>query len=200
MVAVLAVAGCVAGPVQVDGEPAPLIAPTGTPTPTPSRPAPVVPPSGTAVRPRAYVEHTLSRSGVTIRLPVPADWSLKETEYGVDFGDRSGRLLLRLYIRERQGEAVGVSAARAWELAEPEISRGLANYRRLGIVAVPGIGDSAADWTFTFDRGVTRQVVDRGISVGPVTVAVYFSAEQQFYDAMLPVFTKAAGGLVISEG
>lgn len=192
----VAVAGCVAGPVRVEGEPAPLTAPTGAPTP--SRPAPVASPGGTPVLPRAYVEHTLSRSGVTIRLPVPAGWSLTEKEYGVDFGDPSGRLLLRLDIRERRGEAVGLTAARAWELSEPEISRGLANYRRLGIVAVPGVGDSAADWTFTFDRGVTRQVVDRGISVGPVTVAIYFSAEQQLYDAMLPVFTRAAGGLVIS--
>jgi hypothetical protein len=199
VVAALAVAGCVAGPVQVDGEPAPLTAAAGAPTP--SRPAPVVSPSGTAVLPKAYAEHTLARAGVTIRLPVPVGWSLTEKEYGVDFGDPSGRLLLRLDIRERRGEAVGVSAARAWELGEPQISRGLANYRRLGIVAVPGIGDSAADWTFTFERGgVTRQVVDRGISVGAVTVAVYLSAEQQLYDAMLPVFTKAADGLVISGG
>lgn len=197
-----AIAGCAPAPQRVPGTPPPLTADagtaTGTPQTTPSRPPPVLAPTGAAALPRSFAPYTRSAFGVTIRLPVPADWSMDESPYGADFGDPSGRLLLRIEIRELAGTAVGATAAQAWELIEPAVSSRLANYRRLDIVDVPGIGDSAADWTFTFDRGVRRQVIDRGISVGTVSVAVYFSAEQTLYGSMLPVFTKVVDGLVIT--
>jgi hypothetical protein len=193
-------AACSAGPQVVPGSPPPLTAaPTSSgapPSPTPSRPAPAPATSGTAALPTAYVDYTLTGHGVTMTLPVPASWSLTRTANGVDFGDPSGRLLLRLEVRARTGDE---DAVRAWETAEPQFT-GLRAYRRLGLAEVPGVGDSAADLTFTFERGVTRQVVDRGIAVGGAWLAIYFSAEQRLYEAMLPVFTRATEGLRISGG
>jgi eukaryotic-like serine/threonine-protein kinase len=197
-VLVAAVAGCTAGPTSVSGQPGPLTAPTGTAAV--SRPAPVQTPSGTAVLPTAYGPETLTRYGVTMTLPVPADWSKDVRDDGVvNYGDPSGRLLLRLDIRQRSGDAVGLTPERAWVEAEPEGSKRLANYRRIAITAATGPGDSAADWTFTFDRGVRRQVVSRAIFVGAETITVYFSTEQTLYESMLPVFDRAMAGLTISR-
>ena len=185
-----AATGCTQ-PRPVSGTAAPLTA-----SATPSRPPPATTPSGTARLPTSYVVQTLEGEGVTVRVPVPAGWSLVPTTHGVDLGDASGRLLLRLEIRPR---TPGVSAARAWEIAEPENTKKLRDYRRLAITPVPGVGESAADWTFTFEREVTRRVVDRAVAVGGASVAIYFSAEQRLYEQMLPVFRTATAGLVIIE-
>lgn len=196
--AVVLLAGC-AGPRSVPGTPEPLSAPGATaptPTPTPSRPAPVATPSGTPVLPTAYVTHTLQARGVTLQVPVPATWSLDRTEFGVDLGDPSGRLLLRLEIRP----VAERDAVRGWEAYEPTLKQDLDDYRRIDLSPVAGVGDSAADLRFTFGKQTVRQVIDRGIVAGDASIAVYFSAEQRNYAEMLPVFGRAVGGLTITGG
>jgi eukaryotic-like serine/threonine-protein kinase len=188
----LALSACSVGPERVPGVPAPLAA--VTPSPSASRPPPRTEPSGTAVEPTQYVPYTFRGQGVTATVPVPANWSLTKTPYGADFGDPSGRLLLRLEIRERTaGDAV-----RGWELYEPELSERLTNYRRVDLVAVSGYGDSAADLTFTFDRDGPRRVIDRSVLSGQASIAIYFSAEQAAFDRTSRVFSLVADGLTIT--
>lgn len=187
-------AGCARGPDEVSGQADPVTAVTTTPAATPSRPAPVVRPSGTATPPSAYGPFELTGQGLTVRLPVPTHWSLTRTSRGVDFGDPTGTVLLRVEIVAR-----GAATARAgWEAAEVGFRRQLPGYQRLGLADVPGVGDNAADLTFTFVRdGVTRRVIDRGIVVGDAAMAIYYSAPQDAYDRTAPVFDRASRDLEI---
>jgi hypothetical protein len=184
------VTGCAAAPTEVPGRAGPLAV-----SASPSRAPVATRPSGTPTPPAAYVPHTLRRLGVAVTLPVPADWSRTDTGRGVDFGDPTGNVLLRVEV-----VAAGAPTARAvWESAEAGFRAALPGYRRLGLADVPGVGDDAADLTFTFDRdGVTRRVIDRGIVVGGAHVAVYYSAPQDAYDRMAPVFDRASRDLVLS--
>lgn len=193
LTAALGLAGCSGAPEEVPGPAGAVVAATSGPAAT--RPAPAPRPSGTPTPPAAYAPYELAREGVTVRLPVPVDWSLTRTERGVDFGDPSGTVLLRVEVVARS-----VPTARAgWEAAEAGFRRTLPGYRRLGLADVPGVGDNAADLTFTFVRdGVTRRVIDRGIVVGGAALAIYYSAPQDAYDRMAPVFDQASRGLRLS--
>jgi hypothetical protein len=187
-----ALAGCANGPAVVGGSAGPVTAPTTAASP--SRPAPAPRPSGTPTPPAAYGPYALTAHGLTATLPVPADWSLTKTTRGVDFGDPTGTVLLRVEIVTRSAP----TARAGWEAAEAGFRTSLPGYQRLGLADVPGVGDTAADLTFTFERdGVTRRVIDRGIVVGDAAMAIYYSAPQAAYDRMAPVFDRASRDLVL---
>ncbi|CAA9285702.1 MAG: hypothetical protein AVDCRST_MAG41-3957, partial [uncultured Corynebacteriales bacterium] len=161
----------------------------------PSRPAPLATPRGTPSAPAAYGPYTLERLGLSATLSVPAEWSLSRTERGVEFGDPTGTLLLRVEIVPRPA----ADARAAWEAAEPAFRRSLRDYRRLGLVDVRGVGESAADLSFTFTRdGITRQVIDRGILVDGLSLAIYFSAPRESYARTAVVFYRANRDLRLS--
>lgn len=185
---------CTAGPQEVGGPARPVTA-APTTSPVASRPAAVPRPSGSPTPPAAYAPYTLEREGITVRLPVPTDWSLTPTGRGVDFGDPTGTVLLRVEVVPKSTP----TARAGWEAAEPGFRRTLPGYTRLGLADVPGVGDNAADLTFTFVRdGVTRRVIDRGIVYGDAALAVYYSAPQDQYDLMAPVFDRASRDLDLS--
>jgi hypothetical protein len=79
-----------------------------------------------------------------------------------------------------------------------EAAASLPGYRRLAITPVPGVGDDAVDWAFTFVRDGRRQVVDRQILAGTARIAVYYSAPVALYQRYLPVWQRAAQGLTIT--
>lgn len=190
--AALVLAGCAREPREVAGPAGPV---TATPTAGASRPAPVTSPSGSPTPPTRYAPYELRREGLTARLPVPADWSVSRTQRGVDFGDPTGTVLLRVEIVPRSTR----TARESWLAAEAAFRRDLPGYRRLGLADVPGVGDSAADLTFTFTRdGVTRRVIDRGIVKGGAALAIYYSAPQDVYDRTAPVFDRASRDLRLS--
>lgn len=193
--AVLTGAGCAPAPRTVPGNPAPVTPlPSRSSSPGPASPTPVASPTGDPVLPAAYDTLTLSRAGTVVRLPVPRGWSRQQTSRGVELGDQSGTVLLRVEVAPRTAP----TAEAAWEALEPTTRRQLGGYRRLDIAAVPGPGDSAADWTFTFVRdGERRRVIDRGIVAGAAGIAVYFSSRERDYERLLPVWARATGGLVL---
>jgi hypothetical protein len=194
------VAGCATAPEVVAGSPAPLTpvpttaaAPTRsstpparpTATPTATRPGPVLP--------TEYETLQLAAQGVTVRLPVPAEWTRTRTQRGYDFGDPSQTLLLRIEVTGREGAQ---TARQHFESLEPDTAGRLVNYERLDAVDLP---DGALDWSFTFDgNGGRRRAIDRLLVSGPAAVAVYFSAVERDFDRLLPIWTKAKDGLTIS--
>lgn len=187
----LVMAGC-ARPQEVPGTAGPVTrAATGTATPTPtsSRPAPA--PSGTPVPPAEFSTYRLDRLGLAVELPVPAGWSRRTTGRGVEFGDPTGTTLLRVEIVPRSA----ATARESWEEAEKGFRVDLEDYRRLGLVDVPGPVDTA-DLTFTFVRDeVARRAIDRGYAVDGLSLAVYYAAPRDLYDRMLPVFERATRDL-----
>ena len=202
--AAVLVAGCAAQPVVVAGSPAPLTpVPTGTtlsPTRSPAPPASTSSAAGPTrpapVLPAAYETLELANHGVTVRLPVPVGWARTRTPRGYDLGDPSGTLLIRVDVTAR---ATGQTARQSWASFEPTTARQLAGYRLLGTRDVAGVGESALDWSFTFDgNGGRRQAIDRLLVSGPAGVAVYFSALERDFDRLLPIWNKARDGLTVS--
>lgn len=186
-------AGCAIRPDVVPGNAAPI---TGSPagaTP-PTRPTP----SGSPLPPvpSDFGALTMTGSGVTVTLPVPAGWTRKPSSAnGLDRTDvdlQDPEVLLRVDLAAR-----GQGSAEAGAIRNESATR-LAGYRRLGITAVPGVGDDAVDWTFTFERDGTRRVVDRQILSGTAGVAVYYSAPQDLYARYLPVWQRAVRDLKIT--
>jgi hypothetical protein len=208
LLALAAGTGCGTRPATISGAAAPL---TGTATPTapatsaptsPTPPAPTTPmtPSPTPIPlppvPTDFRTLTTSGFGVTVALPVPADWTRKPStppglvRTDVDLVDP--QVLLRLDLSARgPGSAEDVAARN-------ESATRLTGYRRIGITRVPGVGDDAADWAFTFQRDGTRQVVDRQVLSGQAAVAVYYSAPSDLYQRYLPVWERAVRGLSIT--
>jgi hypothetical protein len=195
-------AGCAAAPTRIAGDPAPLTAsgsaslpanasgasPTSPPSTSPASTAsPIVPPS--------YTPFRLSGAGVTISVPVPTGWQRSGNATRVDFRDATGQILLRVELQQRMAS----TARQAWEAADRNARATFQGYRLLGITDVPGVGDSAADWRFSFERdGVRRRVVDRGILSGDAGLAVYYSAPEPHYRRLAPVWDTAIAGLSIT--
>jgi hypothetical protein len=197
------VAGCAPAPEVVAGSPAPLtpVPTTVTPPATTARPSTSPPAGPTATRPApvlpaAYETLELAGHGVTVRLPVPAGWTRTRTARGYDLGDPSETLLLRVDVTARSS---GQTARQSWASFEPTTARQLAGYRLLGTRDVAGVGESALDWSFTFDgNSGRRQAIDRLLVSGPAGVAVYFSALERDFDRLLPIWTRAKDGLTVS--
>jgi hypothetical protein len=197
LVALAAAAGCATRPDVVPGNAAPI---TGSPGPAAGTqtPAPTPAPTGSPlpVVPADFRALTMTGFGVSVTLPVPADWArTPSTSSGLDRTDvglRTPQVLLRVDLSAR-----GEGSAEAGVLRNESAAR-LAGYRRLGIAPVPGVGDDAVDWTFTFQRDGARQVVDRQVLSGPAVVAVYYSAPQDLYERYLPVWHQAVRGLAIT--
>lgn len=184
LVALAAVSGCVTRPEVVPGNAAPI-----TGSATGSRPAT---PSGSPLPPvpTDFRALTMTGSGVSVTVPVPSGWARKpgSPTTGVDRTDvdlQDPEVLLRIDLTARGPGSAQAAALRT------ESGTQLTSYRRLGITAVPGVGDDAVDWTFTFERDGTRRAVDRQILSGTATVAVYFSAPRDLYARYLPVWQRA---------
>ena len=66
---------------------------------------------------------------------------------------------------------------------------------------MPGVGESAVDWSFTFtdDQG-RRQVIDRMLVQGSAAVAVYYSTTQRDFERLMPIWQQAVQRLVIESG
>jgi hypothetical protein len=143
----------------------------------------------------------LTGHGVTVRLPVPSGWSRKPISaragaVGTDFVDPTGLQLFRVEIIERVG---GLTARQGFVAYEPTV--GLPDYRRLNLVDVPGVGESAVDWSFTFNGpGGVRQVVDRMVVQGSGGIAVYYRTVQRDFERLVPIWRYAVAGLVIESG
>jgi hypothetical protein len=198
-----ALAGCTPPPPErVPGDPAPVtVAPSGGTAPAPTRPPGSPTPAGVPQLPTGYQEFELTGHGVTARLTVPSGWSRRPISarpgaVGTDFVDPSGVQLFRVEITARVG---GRTARQGFDAYEPTV--GLPDYRRLDLVDVPGVGESAVDWSFTFDgaRG-RRQVVDRMVVQGPAGVAVYYSTIQRDFERLVPIWQQAVARLVIESG
>ena len=100
--------------------------------------------------PTGYEGFELTGHGVTARLTVPSGWmrrpiSPRDDAVGTDFIDPSELQLFRVEIVAREGNR---TARQGFEAYEPSV--GLPGYSRLDLVAVPGVGESAVDWSFTF--------------------------------------------------
>jgi hypothetical protein len=212
--AVAAVAGCGVRPVDVPGAAVPVTASvprstasggtgaagtttpaatgsgggTNTDSPPPTGSLPAVPDD--------YETLTMSGFGLTVALPVPAAWARKpstspgRTRTDVDL--ENPEVLLRIDLSARGAGSAEDGAVRI------EAALTLPGYRRLAITPVPGIGDDAVDWTFTFVRDGQRQVVDRQVQAGTGTVAVYYSAPGPLYERYLPVWRRAVDELTIT--
>lgn len=199
----LAAAGCAIRPDVVPGNAAPITrspAPAGS---TPSTPAgstasTTASPTGSPLPPvpTDFRSVEMSGFGVSVTLPVPSAWTRKPSNSGgldrTDVDLQNPEVLLRIDLSAR-----GQGTAEAGAVRIESASR-LAGYRRLDITPVPGVGDDAVDWTFTFERDGTRQVVDRQILAGGAGVAVYYSAPQNLYERYLPVWQQAVRGLRIT--
>jgi hypothetical protein len=145
--------------------------------------------------PPSYTPFRLSGAGVTISVPVPTGWQRSSTATRVDFRDATGQILLRVELQQRTAS----SARQAWEAADRNARATFQGYQLLGITDVPGVGDTAADWRFSFERdGVRRRVVDRGILSGDAGLAVYYSAPEPHYRRLAPVWDTAIAGLSIT--
>jgi hypothetical protein len=193
-VLVLAAAGCGVRPEQVPGAAAPITAsPSGSGGPSASGSSggaqlPPVPTGFSPLRTSAF--------GVSVTVPVPADWTSKPSRTSgldrVDVDLENPEVLLRVDVTTR-GPGSAEDGARRNESATR-----LPGYHRIGITAVDGVGDDAADWAFTFERDGTRQVIDRQIVAGDGGIAVYYSAPEQLYQRYLPVWRRAVDQLVIT--
>lgn len=210
LVALAAAAGCATRPEVVPGNAAPITrsptpadaTPPTPPTPAPLTPAPLTPANPTTSAgsplppvPAAFEALTMTGGGVSVTLPVPSEWTRKPSSTaGLDRTDvdlRNPEVLLRVDLTGRGQGTAEAGAIRAESTVQ------LAGYHRLGVTAVPGVGDDAVDWTFTFERDGARRVVDRLILSGPAGVAVYYSAPQDLFARYLPVWQRAVSGLVI---
>lgn len=208
-----ALAGCAVGaPRLVDGTPAPLsaspsgtAAATGSPVPAATRPSGSPTAAGVPALPAGYRSFVLTAYGATVRLDVPTEWTERTDDRTGDepavvrnFGDATETLLVKVEISPRAGRRDAREGLAAYEPVVP-----VKNYRRLSIVDVPGVGDSAVDWTFTFTSatdGRLRRVADRLVVSGDASVAVYFSALSQDYSRLLPIWQRGVGTLEISGG
>ena len=95
--------------------------------------------------------------------------------------------------------ADGRTARQGFEAYEPTV--GLREYRRLDLVDVPGVGESAVDWSFSFtDDQERRQVIDRMLVQGSAAVAVYYSTTQADFERLMPIWQQAVERLVIESG
>lgn len=202
---------CGVRPVEVPGAAAPVTAtaPAGT-TPTASVPTGGTPiptgsarpsstPTPTASLPPVPVDYEtlrMSGFGVGVALPVPVGWTRTPSSTGglirTDVGLESPTVVLRIDLSARGAGSARDAAVRN------EAATTLPGYRRLGITPVPGVGDDAVDWAFTFVRDGRRQVVDRQILAGTAGIAVYYSAPVALYQRYLPVWQRAARGLTIT--
>jgi hypothetical protein len=215
LLALAGVAGCGTRSATLPGAAAPLTR-TGTVTPGPTTrtPAPASPtrtadgpsadgPSADSPTPTAlpavptdFRTVTTSGFGVTVALPVPAGWArTPSTSAGLirtDVDLVNPEVLLRVDLSAR-----GAGSAQDAAIRNESATR-LSAYRRIGITRVPGVGDDAVDWAFTFQRDGTRQVVDRQILSGQAAVAVYYSAPGELYQRYLAVWERAVRGLSIT--
>jgi hypothetical protein len=195
LIVLAAVAGCAIRPDVVPGNAAPI---TRSPTPAGSTPATTASRTGSPLPPVPTDFRALEMSGfgVSITLPVPSDWTSKPSKSGgldrTDVVLQNPEVLLRVDLSARGQGTAEAGAVRI------ESATQLAGYKRLDITPVPGVGDDAVDWTFTFERDGTRQVVDRQILSGAAGVAVYYSAPQDLYERYLPVWQRAVRGLRIT--
>jgi hypothetical protein len=203
LLALAGAAGCGTRSATIPGAAAPLTG-TGTVTPGPTTPAPAPTPTPTdsptptalPAVPTDFRTLTTSGFGVTVRLPVPAGWTDKpsrtDARIRTDVDLVDPQVLLRLDLSARAPGSAQDAAERT------ESATRLTGYRRIGITRVPGVGDDAADWEFTFQRDGTRQVVDRQILSGQAAIAVYYSAPSDLYRRYLPVWERAVRGLSIT--
>jgi len=198
-----ALAACTAPPERVPGDPAPLtVGPTGGTAPAlgPTRPSGSATPAGVPQLPTGYEVFEATGHGVTARLTVPSGWSRTPITHdgavGTQFVDPSSAQKFRVEILAR---ADGRTARQGFEAYEPTVR--LAEYRRLNLVDVPGVGESAVDWSFTFtdDQG-RRQVIDRMLVQGSAAVAVYYSTTQRDFERLMPIWQQAVERLVIESG
>lgn len=193
-VLVLAAAGCGVRPDQVPGAAAPITA-TASPSASPSASAG---PSGTGLPPvpTEFSPLRTSAFGVSVTLPVPTDWTSKPSRTGeldrVDVDLEDPEVFLRIDVTAR-----GPGSAEEGARRNESTSR-LPGYHRIGITAVDGVGDDAADWAFRFERDGTRQVIDRQIVAGDGGIAVYYSAPEPLYQRYLPVWQRAVDQLAIT--
>jgi hypothetical protein len=209
LLALAATAGCGTRSATIPGAAAPLTR-TGTVTPGPTTPMPAPrnpspstdsptadSPTPTALPPvpTDFRTVTMNGYGVTVALPVPAGWTRKpSTPPGLTRTDVdlvNPQVLVRIDLSAR-----GPGSAQDAAIRNESATR-LGDYRRIAITRVPGVGDDAVDWAFTFQRDGTRQVVDRQILSGPAAVAVYYSAPAELYQRYLPVWERAVRGLSI---
>ena len=196
-------AGCTPPPPErVPGDPAPVtVAPSGGTAPAPTRQPGSPTPDGVPQLPTGYQGFELTGHGVTVRLTVPSGWlrkpiSARPGAVGTDFVDPSGVQLLRVEIIERVDDR---TARQGFEAYEPTVR--LPDYRRLDLVDVPGVGESAVDWSFTFNGGGgLRQVVDRMAVQGPAGIAVYYRTMQRDFERLMPIWRQAVARLVIESG
>jgi eukaryotic-like serine/threonine-protein kinase len=208
VLAVAVATGCGVRPAEVAGAAAPV---TGTgpppatrsPTPasSPSSSGPTTAPSSPPVTtpppvPEEYQTLTMRGFGATVRLPVPASWVRKPSSTGglirTDVDLEDPQVLLRIDLSARGSGSAADGAVRN------EAGAALPGYRRLAITPVAGVGDDAADWTFTFVRDGLRRVVDRQILAGTAGIAVYYSAPDPLYQRYLPVWQRAVEQLTIT--
>lgn len=194
LAALAAAAGCATRPEVVPGNAAPI---TGSPTAAGAAPPTAATPTGSPLPsvPADFRPLTMTGFGVSVTLPAPSGWTRKPSSVtGRDRTDvdlQNPEVLLRIDLTAR-----GRGSAEAGAVRNESAAR-LAGYRRLGIVSVPGVGDDAVDWTFTFERDGTRRVVDRQILSGTAAVAVYYSAPENLYARYLPVWQRAVRDLEI---
>jgi hypothetical protein len=189
-------AACGVRPVEVPGTAAPITA-TASASPAPAPTAtPTAPGTGAPAVPDDVETLTMSGFGVTVALPVPAGWTRTPSSSGgltrTDVDLQSPQVMLRVDLSARGTGSAADGAVRN------EAATTLPDYRRLGITPVPGVGDDAADWAFTFVRDGPRQVVDRQILAGTAVIAVYYSAPTALYQRYLPVWQRAVTGLTIT--
>lgn len=217
LVAAAVLAGCARQPELVVGVPGPVTpvpsattattpapstpaASSRSPAPTPSRGPGTAAPTSTAppvpVLPATYTSLSFSGLDTTVTLPVPVGWTRRATARGYDYGDPTETLLLRVDLTAPNGPTARAGLA----AYEPTAAANLTGYRRAAIVDVTGVGDSAVDWSFTFTgvQAMTRRVIDRQIVAGKAGIAVYFSALDRDYTAMLTIWDRAVRNLVIS--
>ena len=199
-------AGCASPPPErVPGAPAPVtVAPSGRTPAAPATSAPTRPPaSPTPARvpqlPERFEDFTVTGYGVTIRLPVPSGWERRPPRKGVegaDFVDRMDLQLLRLEIFRRDSELAARQRVEAYEATRP-----VPDYQRLDLVDVRDVGETAVDWTFTFqEEGSPRQqVADRVIVLGSAAIAVYYRTRQGDFARLVPIWRHAVDGLVVDQ-
>jgi len=196
-------AGCTPPPPErFPGDPAPVtVAQSGGTAPAPTRQAGSPTPTDVPQLPTGYQGFELTGHGVTARLTVPSGWlrkpiSARPGAVGTDFVDPSGMQLFRVEITGRVGDR---TARQGFEAYEPTV--GLPDYRRLDLVDVPGVGESAVDWSFTFaGAGGLQRVVDRMVVQGTAGVAVYYRTVQRDFERLVPIWQQAVARLVIESG
>ena len=198
-----ALAACTSPPEPVPGHPAPVtVGPTGGTASAlgPTRPPGSATPAGVPQFPTGYEVFKVTSHGVTARLTVPSGWSRTPTTHdaavGTQFVDASGVQKFRVEILARVDHR---TARQGFEAYEPTVR--LREYRRLHLVDVPGVGESAVDWSFSFTEDhERRQVIDRMLVQGSAAVAVYYSTTQRDFERLMPIWQQAVERLVIESG